>query len=312
MKKLIARHFPLVVLAGLSVALAILAPEFRAAGNLKSVMYRTAVVGIIATGQTLVILTGGIDLSVGSVAALCGMFAGLLMRDAGMPVPVAVAGGSMLGLLIGTANGLLVTKGRIPPFIVTLGVMMVARGATLLISKGLPASGFPESFALLGGGRGWWIPVGITIVIALVFSVTLALTRFGRTLYAIGGNLASARLSGINVDRMRTGAYALCSLLAGFGGVVLASRTSVASPTAGEGLELDTIAACVIGGASLTGGEGGMVGTLAGALIMNVLVNFCNLKKLDPYWQTVLVGGLIIALVFYDNYRKRRAGLLKD
>ncbi|MCX5771692.1 MAG: ABC transporter permease [Candidatus Hydrogenedentes bacterium] len=312
MRKLIARHFPLVILAGLSIGVAILAPEFRTTDNLTRVMYRTAVVGIIATGQTLVILTGGIDLSVGSVAALCGMVAGLLMRDAGAPVPVAVAAGSLLGLFCGIFNGMLVTKGRIPPFIVTLGMMMVARGATLLISKGLTVAGFPPSFEFLGGGRGWWLPVTITLAISASFSVTLAFTRFGRTLYAIGGNLASARLSGINVDRMRTGAFALCSLLAGFGGVVLASRTSVASPTAGEGLELDAIAACVIGGASLMGGEGGMVGTLAGALIMNVLVNFCNLKKLDVYWQMVLVGGLIIVLVFYDNYRKRKAGLLKN
>jgi len=312
MKKLIARHSPLVILAGLSVAVAILAPEFRSADNLTRVMYRTAVVGIIATGQTLVILTGGIDLSVGSVAAVCGMFAGLLMRDAGAPVPAAVLAGSALGLFCGIVNGLLVTKGRIPPFIVTLGMMMVARGATLLMSKGQTVANFPQSFSFLGGGQGWWIPVTITVVISVSFSITLAFTRFGRTLYAIGGNLASARLSGINVDRMRTAAFGLCSLLAGFGGVVLASRTSVATPNAGEGLELDTIAACVIGGASLMGGEGGMVGTLAGALIMNVLVNFCNLKKFDVYWQMVLVGGLIIVLVFYDNYRKRKAGLLKD
>jgi len=312
MKKLIARHFPLVILAGLSVAVAILAPEFRTADNLTRVMYRTAVVGIIATGQTLVILTGGIDLSVGSVAALCGMVAGLLMSAMGAPVPVALAAGSALGLLCGTVNGLLVTLGRIPPFIVTLGMMMAARGATMLNSSGNTISGFPASFAFLGGAKGWWIPVVITVAISVSFSVTLALTRFGRTLYAIGGNLASARLSGINVYLMRTAAFALCGLLSGFGGVVLASRTSVATPNAGEGLELDTIAACVIGGASLMGGEGGMAGTIAGALIMNVLVNFCNLKKFNPHWQTVLVGGLIVMLVFYDNYRKRKAGLLKD
>jgi len=312
MKKLVARYFPLVILAGLSVGLAVYAPEFRTAGNLTSVMYRTAVVGIIATGQTLVILTGGIDLSVGSVAALCGMFAGLLMHDKGMPVPVAVFGGSALGMFCGIVNGSLVTKGRIPPFIVTLGMMMVARGATLLISGGLTKSGFPDSFALLGGGEGWWIPVGITLAISGTVGVSLAFTRFGRALYAIGGNLTSARLSGINVDRMRTAAYGLCGLLAGFGGVVLTSRTSVATPNAAEGMELDAIAACVIGGASLMGGEGGMAGTLAGALIMNVLVNFCNLKKYDVYWQMVLVGGLIVGLVFYDNYRKRKAGLLKE
>jgi len=149
-------------------------------------------------------------------------------------------------------------------------------------------------------------------VITAFFSITLAGTRFGRALYAIGGNMTAARLSGVAVDRVRFAAYALCGSLAGFAGVMLASRTGIAQPTGGEGTELDAIAACVIGGASLMGGEGGCVGSLAGALIMNVLVNFCNLKNINSSWQKVLVGALIVILVYYDNLRKRKAGLLKE
>ena len=312
MKNLLARHSPLVILALLCIGVAVISPEFRSAQNLQTVAYRTAVVGIVATGQTLVILTAGIDLSVGSVAVFSSVVACLLMGKLGAPAGVGILAGALVGLLCGCVNGLLVTKGRIPPFIVTLGMMMVWRGATLLVSGGVPISGMPPSFGYLGGARGWWIPVAITVSITAVFTCVLSFTRFGRAVFATGGNLSAARLSGIGVDRVRTGVYALCGLLAGFGGVMLASRIGVGSPTEGLGMELDAIAACVIGGSSLMGGEGGCIGTLAGALIMNVLVNFCNLKRLDPYWQMVLVGALIIALVYYDNFRKRRAGLLKS
>jgi len=312
MKKFLAKHSPLVLLAGLCVVVAVISPEFRSPNNLQNVAYRTAVAGVMATGQLVVILTGGIDLSVGRVAGLCGMVSCLLLRDYHVPVPLGILAGALMGLLIGMVNGTLITKGRIPPFIVTLGMMMVAQGATLLISGSLPASPLNESFEYLGGARGWWIPVTITVALTVAFAVMLGSSRFGRSLYAIGGSLDSARLSGVPVDRARIAAYALCSMLAGFAGVMLASRTGTAQPTAGEGLELEAIAACVIGGASLMGGEGGALGALAGAFIMYVLVNFCNLRGLPPYWQMVLVGALIIILVFYDNYRKRKAGLLKS
>jgi ribose/xylose/arabinose/galactoside ABC-type transport system permease subunit len=311
MKKLLARHSPLVILAGLCIIVAILSPEFRSGENLKSVAYRTAVVGVIATGQILVILTGGIDLSVGSVAAVSGVVACLLMKS-GAPVPLAIAAGVFIGLLCGSLSGFFTAKGKIPPFIVTLGMMMAGRGAALLLSGGRQISAISDGFAIIGGMRGWWIPVLIMLVIAGTFSVVLTFTRFGRSLYAAGGNLTAARLSGIPVDRVRIGAFALCGLLAGFAGVMLASRTGVGSPNAADGGELDAIAACVIGGASLLGGEGGCVGTLAGALIMNVLVNFCNLQNINSSWQKVLVGGLIVVLVYYDNMRKRKAGLLKE
>ncbi len=312
MRKSLARHSPLVILAGLCIVVAVVSPEFRGANNLQSVAYRTAVVGIMATGQTLVILTAGIDLSVGSVAALSGVVACTIMKQEAIPVPLVILSGILTGLLCGAFNGFFTAKGKIPPFIVTLGMMMAARGGALLLSGGRQISAISESFAIIGGMRGWWIPVVITAVIAGAFAIVLTFTRFGRALYAVGGNLTAARLSGIATDRVRIGAFMLCGMLAGFAGVMLASRTGVASPNAADGGELDAIAACVIGGASLMGGEGGCIGTLAGALIMNVLVNFCNLQNINSSWQKVLVGALIVVLVYYDNMRKRKAGLLKD
>jgi len=318
LKRALAQHSPLFILAGLCVILAIISPDFRQPKNLQQVGLRTCVVAIMAVGQILVILTAGIDLSVGSVAAFSAVVAGLLMVNADLPVAVGIAGGCATGLICGTINGLLVTKGRIPPFIVTLGMMMVARGAALLASGAVSIFSLPKAFRYLGGGQKIgghgtaWIPILIALTVACVIAVMLAHTRFGRALYATGGNLTGARLSGIAVDRVRTGAYMLSGLLAGLAGIMLAARTSVADPNGAEGYELDAIAACVMGGASLMGGEGGALGVLAGALIMNVLVNFCNLNDISVYWQRLLVGSLIIALVYYDSARKRRAGLQKD
>jgi len=318
MKRFLARHSPLVILAGLCLVLAALVPDFGRPGNLQSVAYRTSVVGMIAVGQTLVVITGGIDLSVGSVAALSGVVSALLMTRAGLPVPLGVVAGCLTGLLCGLVNGLLTAKGRMPAFIATLGMMMAARGAALLAARGVTISNLPASFLYLGGTRdvmglrGWWIPVALTLLAAAVVSVILGTTRFGRAIFAVGGNATGARLSGVAVDWVRIAAFATCGLLTGFAGVLLTSRTSIADPSAAEGMELDAIAACVIGGASLMGGEGGPIGSLAGALIMNVLVNVCNLKHYDVYWQLILIGGLIVLLVYYDSLRKRRAGLLRD
>ncbi len=312
MKRFIARHSPLFILAGLCILLAVISPDFRSRGNLQSVPYRTAVIGLVAVGELLVILTAGIDLSVGSVAALSGAVAGVSMVEYNLPVPLGILAGMATGLIAGGINGILVTKGRIPPFIVTLGMMMAARGGALIVSGARPVSGWPDSFAWLGGTKAWWVPVVITVTVAVAISVMLLLTRFGRALYAVGGNMQAARLSGINVDRVRFSAFAMSGLLAGFAGVMLASQTSVASPNAAEMYELDAIAGCVIGGASLMGGEGGAIASLAGALIVMVLRNFCNLEDIEVYWQPVFVGALVVALVFYDNLRKRKAGLLNE
>jgi ribose/xylose/arabinose/galactoside ABC-type transport system permease subunit len=317
-RRALARHSPLLIFAALCLLLAAVSPDFRGRGNIQQVGLRTCVVAIMAVGQILVILTAGIDLSVGSVAALSGVVAGLLMTDGGWPAPLAVAAGCAAGLACGAINGLLITRGRIQPFIVTLGMMMVARGAAMLLAGAKSVFGLPQGFRYLGGSQKMgelstaWIPISITLAVAIVFAVVLNHTRFGRALFATGGNLTGARLSGIPVDRVRVQAYMLCGLLAGFAGIMLAARTSIADPAGATGYELDAIAACVIGGASLVGGEGGALGVVGGALIMNVLVNFCNLNDISVHWQRVLVGTLIVALVYYDNFRKRRAGLLKD
>jgi len=317
-RRRLARHSPLLIFGALCLVLAAVSPDFRGGGNVQQVALRTCVVAIMAVGQILVILTAGIDLSVGSVAALSGVVAGLLMTEYAWPVPLAVVAGCAAGAACGAINGLLITRGRIQPFIVTLGMMMVARGVAMLLAGAKSVFGLPQSFKYLGGSQKIgemgtaWIPISITLLIAVLFAVVLNYTRFGRALYATGGNLTGARLSGIPVDRVRVWAYALCGLLAGVGGIMLAARTSIADPAGANGYELDAIAACVIGGASLVGGEGGALGVVAGALMMSVLVNFCNLNDISIHWQRVLVGSLIVALVFYDNYRKRRAGLLKE
>lgn len=311
MKQFIAKHSPLFILAGLCICLALYSESFRTSGNLQSVAGRASVVGIIALGQLLVILTAGIDLSVGSVAALAGVVGCLAMKS-GMPMPVGVLIGCGVGATCGLTNGLLVAKGRIAPFIVTLGMMMVARGLALWVSGGNPVFGLPDSLSWLSETRDWRIPVVIVSVFATGYALMLAYTRFGRSLYSVGGNRQAARLSGIPVDWVLIRAYTLCGLMAGFGGMMLAAKTSIGSPTAAEMYELHTIAACVIGGASLMGGEGGAIAAVGGALIMYVLQNFCNLEDIDTSWQQVLVGVLIVALVFYDTYRKRKAGLLKS
>lgn len=312
MGRFITKHSPLFILAGLCIVLAIVSPVFRSSSNLQGVAQRTAVVGVMAIGQLAVILTAGIDLSVGSVAALSGVVGCMAMVNYGVPVIPAIFIGTGVGFLCGLMNGFLVSKGRIPPFIVTLGMMMVARGLTLIFSGATAIFGLPASFSWLGGANAWWLPTGLMFGLAAVFAVVLNFTRFGRSLYAVGGNSEAARLSGISVDRVRIAAFTLSGAAAGFAGMMLASWTSIASPTAAEMYELYAIAACVIGGASLMGGEGGAFATIAGALIMTVLRNFCNLQNINVHWQQILVGGLLVALVYYDNRRKRKAGLLKN
>lgn len=312
MPRFISKNLLIILLGAACIMLAFVSPNFLMADNLTNVARRISAITVVAVGEVLVILTGGIDLSVGSVAALAQMVTGFTIKKWGLSTIPGYGLGILTGLACGTVNGLLITKGRIPPFIVTLGMMLAARGAALGISGGSRFSGFPESFRWLGGGVQWWIPFLIMLGVVGLFAVVLTYTRFGRELYATGGNLTGARLSGINVDRVRLGAYALCGALAGFAGMMLASRSAVCDPTSAEGWELDAIAACVVGGASLMGGEGGAVGALLGALVIGILVNVCQLRGMQNEWQRVIIGVLIVALVFVDNVRKRRAGKLKE
>lgn len=297
---------PLVSLMILCLLLSLRSKNFATQGNVISIASQTAVVAILAVGETVIIIAGGIDLSVGSVLALAGMVAGLLMR-AHVPVLLAVLAAIAVGVTSGSLAGSLTAKTKIPAFITTLGMMGICRGAALLLAKhfhgGTPVFELPRSFVHLGDGALILIP---TLVVALAGHILLHFTRLGRHLYAIGGNTEAARLSGLPVAREVLFTFCLSGALAAFGGVLHAARISVASPTEGTGYELDAIAAAVIGGASLMGGEGTVVGTLIGAVLMSVLRNGLNLMNADVDWQQVVIGALVVLAVLYDHLRRRR------
>ncbi|HRK34166.1 MAG TPA: ABC transporter permease [Candidatus Hydrogenedentes bacterium] len=312
MKRFLSKYILVIAMCIVCLGMVFVSDKFLVESNLQNLARRISATTVMSVGQVLVILTAGIDLSVGSVAALSQMIAGKAIKEGGLPIIPGFALGISAGATCGFINGLLITKGRIPPFIVTLGMMLAARGAALGLSDGSRISGFSDAFKWVGGGIDWWVPFVVALGVVACFAVVLNYTRFGRELYAIGGNLAGARLSGINVDRVRLGAYTLCGTLAGAGGIMIASRSGVCDPTSAEGAELDAIAACVVGGASLMGGEGGAIGALFGALIIGILVNVCQLNSIPNEIQRIIVGVLIVALVFVDNWRKRKAGKLKE
>jgi ribose transport system permease protein len=282
-------------------------PHFLTVSNLLNVLEQTAINAIVAVGMTFVIVSGGIDLSVGSVLALAGIALGRSLA-AGLPVPVGIGIGLMVGLVCGLANGLLVTFGRLPPFIATLGMMSIARGGALMLAEGRPISGFGRGFRLLATGRMFMIPgpVAITGLIYAAGYFVLTRTVFGRATYAIGGNEEAARLSGVRVRLHKPAIYGVAGLTAAAAAVILTARLDSAQPTAGTMYELDAIAATVIGGTSLLGGEGSLVGTLIGALIMGVLRNGLNLLDVSSFLQQVIIGLVIIGAVLVDMTLKRR------
>ena len=294
-------------LLGLIVVLWILTPHFLTVSNLLNVAQQATIIAIIAVGMTFVIITGGIDLSVGSVLA----FAGVVMAStlqSGVPLPLALLIGLGVGLVCGVINGLLITIGRLPPFIATLGMMSVARGAALMFTEGRPISGFSEGFRSIATGEILRIPapVIIMIVVYLIAHFVLKRTKLGRYTYAIGGNEEAALLSGINVRLNKTLVYGIAGLLSGLAAILLTARLNSAQPIAGMNYELDAIAATVIGGTSLLGGEGTVSGTLIGALIMAVLRNGLNLLSVSSFFQQVVIGSVIIFAVLIDMALKRR------
>ena len=274
--------------------------------NLLNILRQTSVNAIIAVGMTLVILTAGIDLSVGSVLALCGAVAATMV-GLELPVYVVIPAALALGAALGGISGVIIAKGKVQAFIATLVTMTLLRGATLVYTDGRPVStGFSDaadSFAWLGTGYLFGIPVPIWLM-ALVFIAAwymLNHTRMGRYIYALGGNEAATRLSGINVDRVKIAVYALCGLLAALAGLIVTSRLSSAQPTAGTGYELDAIAAVVLGGTSLAGGKGRIMGTLIGALIIGFLNNALNLLDVSSYYQMIAKAVVILLAVLVDN-----------
>ncbi len=305
--KRIQKLLPFLTLILLCIALTIATPHFLTAINLASVARQTAVINIMALGMTLVIITGGIDLSVGSVLAVAGLF-GTMAIKAGQPGIIAVVIGTAAGLVCGLLNGLMITRLRIAPFIVTLGTLGAFRGFALVVSKGLPVHDIPASFSYLGDGNLLGVPFSLWVlaVCAIAMHLLLENTKLGRYSFAIGSNESAAFYAGVPIKNVLTAVYAIAGLLAGLAGMVEASRLMTGQPTAGQGYELQAIAAVVIGGGSLQGGEGSVVGTLIGAFIMGLLSNGSDLLGINPYWQQVTIGAVIIAAVGFDELRKRR------
>ncbi len=291
-------------LIGVVIVLAAREPRFLTVENLTNILRQTSVIGIMAVGMTFVILTAGIDLSVGSILALTGVVCASL-EHRGWPVVAVVAATLLLGALIGTLNGVVTTVGRVTPFVVTLGTMSIARGLSHIYTGGQPISRFGAAFRYLGTGEILGVPVPILIfaLTVLLAAAVLRHTVLGRYLYAIGGNEEAALLSGISVTVYKTLAYTICGLTAALGAVVLTSRLDAGESIAGMGYELDVIAAVVIGGTSLLGGRGGVWGTLVGALLIGTINNGMNLLMISSYYQLVVKGVIIVVAVLLDRLR---------
>jgi ribose transport system permease protein len=303
-----ARQFgTLIGLFGLVLIFWILSPYFLTVSNLLNITQQTSINAIIAVGMTFVIISAGIDLSVGSIMAFSGVVLASCL-NAGMPVSISVLAGMSVGFICGIVNGLLISYGNLPPFIATLGMMSVARGAALLYTDGKPISGFSDGFRAISTGEFLSIPVPIIIMIAvyLIAAFVLNRTKLGRYTYAIGGNEEASVLSGINTKYIKSMIYGLCGMLSGFAAVLLTARLNSAQPIAGIMYELDAIAAVVIGGTSLMGGEGRISGTLIGALIMQILRNGLNLLGVSSFIQQTIIGSVIIIAVLIDMFLKKK------
>ncbi|PAD17165.1 ribose ABC transporter permease [Shouchella clausii] len=303
-KALTATLGPFIGLFLIILIISILNPGFLSAPNLLNVLRQVSINALIAFGMTFVILTGGIDLSVGAILAFSGAVTATLLSS-GMDPILAILIGLLVGAALGAINGIIIAKGKVAPFIATLATMTIYRGATLMFTDGRPVSNLGDStlFQMLGGGYFFGIPMpAITMMISFVILyLILKKTTFGRRVYAVGGNEEASILSGIKVDRIKIYVYSLTGFLAAIAGVILTSRLNSAQPTAGTMYELDAIAAVVLGGTSLTGGKGWIVGTLIGALIIGVLNNGLNLLGVSSFFQQMVKGSVILLAVLLDR-----------
>ena len=318
-REILARFQSLIALALLVLAMSLLSDRFLTSENGWNILRQISVNLCLSIGMTLIILTAGIDLSVGAILALSGAVAagllknGLVLTAPAVRLEFTVSGAIVAGLLVGAAagwfNGLVITRFRLPPFVATLGMFSIARGLTMLWTGGFPITGLGPAFGFLGTGvfLGIPMPVWISGTLVGVFVVLTRKMRFGRYIYAEGGNELAARLTGLAVDRIKLGVYTLGGLLAGTAGLIVTARLDSAQPNAGLGYELDSIAAVVIGGTSLSGGRGGVVGTVLGCLIIGVLNNGLFLLDVSPFWQQVVKGFVILAAVAVDRMGPREA-----
>jgi len=312
-KQNIGRFQSVIALFILCIALSFLSDKFFTTANGINVLRQVAVNICIATGMTLIVLTGGIDLSVGSVLALCGAIAaGLLKNGIKLPSADLYVGFTILGVVLvalitgsflGLVNGLAVTKFKVPPFVATLAMLTIARGLTMLYTGGHPISNLGEDFAYIGAGSliGIPVPVWIAAIVVLIAVFITKKTKLGRYIYAIGGNETAAKFSGIRINRVKLIVYGMGAALAALGGIIVTSRLDSAQPNAGVSYELDAIAAVVIGGTSLNGGKGSVWGTVIGAVIIGVLNNGLVLMNVSPFWQQVVKGGVILLAVIIDK-----------
>jgi ribose transport system permease protein len=299
------------ILLVMVVFLSLYTDTFLTSTNIFNILRAFSWIAISAFGQCLVIITTGVDLSVGSVMALSGLASAMLLVR-GVPVPLAVVGGLAAGFIVGLANGLMITKGKLPPFIATLGTLLMARGICNGLTGGWPVRDLPQSFRTLGqydipiGNVGVPLPLIFTLILAVVTSLFLSRTTWGYRIYAVGGNEEATRLSGISTDKIKLMVYTLCGLLTAIGGVLMTARLGVAAPTAAWGYELDVIAAAVVGGTSFSGGEGTILGVLVGAAIMQVLRTGLVLVGVSAYWLQAVQGFVIVTAIMLDQLRKRR------
>ncbi|QEK10991.1 ribose ABC transporter permease [Crassaminicella thermophila] len=308
-KKMLMKFKSIIGLVIFSLIISFLSPRFLTVSNILNVLRQTSINAIIAAGMTFVILTGGIDLSVGSVLAFCGAVSAYFI-SAGVNVFLAVMASLIIGALVGLFSGVMISKGKVQPFIATLVTMTVLRGATLVFTNGMPitlgSDKGAEFFSKIGGGYFLGIPIPVYLM-TLVFIIAyyiLTQTRLGRYVYALGGNEEASKLSGLNVSKIKLSVYAISGMLAAAAGIIITSRLSSANPNAGVGYELDAIAAVVLGGTSLAGGAGSILGTIIGALIIGILNNALNLLNVSSYYQMIAKGIVIAIAVLSDRKDK--------
>ena len=298
------------ILLAMGTFLSIYTDTFLTSTNLFNILRAFSWIAISAFGQCMVIITAGIDLSVDSVMAISGLSSAMLLAR-GVPVPIAVVGGLVTGLAVGFLNGLMIAKGKLPPFIATLGSLLMFRGLCYGLTGGWPVRDLPQSFRNLGqydipiASLDVPLPLVFMLVLAVLVSIFLTRTVWGYRIYAVGGNETATRLSGINTDRTKIMVYSLCGLLTAVGGILMTARLGVAAPTAAQAYELDVIAAAVVGGTSLMGGEGTILGVLIGAAIMQVLRNGLVLVGVSAYWLQAVQGLVIVVAIMLDQLRKR-------
>ena len=303
------REFSLIlVLVIFGLIMTFISPVFLTWPNIEAILLGLSVEGTIAIGMVVLLISGGLDLSVGSTLAFTGVVTGLALMSLGLPSPVAILVGLLAALAVGLANGMLVSKLKINPFITTLGMLTTVRGLLLVLAHGRAVLNLPVSFTVIGQGRlfGVQYPIYVMLILVIVADLLMRNSRFFRQTYYIGANERAARLSGINVDLVKILNYCLVALLAGVAGLLITARFGSSSVTVGSGVELRVLTACIIGGASLNGGEGSVLGAFLGALFMGVLANSLNLMGVDVYWQNLFTGLILIIAVVVDVINERR------